>query len=49
MIDQLHIEVPIYSEKDEEEMALSVAMEEGKKYGRLSEGESKVFLEGLGK
>ena len=48
MIDQLHIEASIYSEKDED-TALSLAMEEGKKYGRLSEGESNAFLEGLGK
>ena len=48
LIDQLHIEASIYSEKDED-TALSLAMEEGKKYGRLSEGESNAFLEGLGK
>ena len=44
LIDQLHIEASIYSEKDED-TALSLAMEEGKKYGRLSKQASKSFLD----
>ena len=35
--------------EDDEDKALLVAMEEGKKYGRLSEKEGKSFLDTLGK
>lgn len=48
LIKELKIEVEILSEQDEDG-ALSMAMEEGKKYSRLSEEEAKKFIEGLGK
>lgn len=48
LIKELKFEVEILSEQDEDG-ALSMAMEEGKKYGRLSEEEAKKFIEGLGK
>lgn len=44
----LKIEVHLLSEQDEVQ-ALLIAMEEGKPYGRLSEGESKSFMDSLGK
>ena len=44
----LKIEVEIFSETDEDS-GLTLAMEEGKKYGRLSDKESSSFLENLGK
>ncbi|MBX2900920.1 MAG: hypothetical protein KF775_14810 [Cyclobacteriaceae bacterium] len=48
LIKQLKIEVEIYSETDEDK-ALTIAMEDGKKYGRLTEKQSSSFLENLGK
>ena len=48
LVNELKIESHIFSERDED-TALWMAMEEGKKHGRLSENESKTFLEGLGK
>lgn len=48
LIKKLKIEVEIYSETDEDK-ALTVAMEDGKKYGRLSDKESSTFIENLGK
>lgn len=44
----LKIEIQVVGEKDEDQ-ALTIAMEEGKKYGRLSEDEAKSFLDSLGK
>lgn len=44
----LKIDIQSISEADEDN-ALWLAMEEGKKYGRLSEGDSKSFLDNLGK
>jgi hypothetical protein len=44
----LKIEFEIYSDA-EEDAAMTVAMEEGKKYGRLSDKETSSFLENLGK
>ena len=48
LIKELKIDVEILSEQDED-LALSMAMEEGKKYGRLFGEEAKKFIEGLGK
>ena len=48
LAEALKIDLQIMSEADED-VALSLAMEEGKKYGRLSDDEAKVFLDGLGK
>ena len=44
----LNIDISAIDEADEDK-ALTQAMEEGKKYGRLSEEEMKSFLDGLGK
>ena len=44
----LKIDLQIMNETDED-LALSMAMEEGKKYGRLSDDEAKAFLDNLGK
>lgn len=44
----LKIDVQELTEEKENE-SLLMAMEEGKKYGRLSDDEAKSFLEGLGK
>lgn len=44
----LKIDLQLINEADEDK-ALLMAMEEGKKYGRLSEGDSKSFLDSLGK
>ncbi len=44
----LKIDLQLINEEDEDK-ALLMAMEEGKKYGRLSEGDSKSFLDSLGK
>ena len=38
----LKIEIQVIGDKDEDQ-ALTLAMEEGKKYGRLSEDETKSF------
>ena len=44
----LKIDLQLVTESDEDK-GLSMAMEEGKKYGRLSENEGNSFLENLGK
>jgi hypothetical protein len=44
----LQIDLQPVSESDEDK-ALLLAMEEGKKYGRLSDDESKLFIDKLGK
>jgi hypothetical protein len=44
----LQFEIQVVSESDED-AALLKAMEEGKTYGRLSEGETKSFLDDLEK
>jgi len=44
----LKIDLQLINEADEDK-ALLMAMEEGKKYGRLSDDESKSFLDSLGK
>ena len=44
----LKIDLQIMNETDED-LALSMAMEGGKKYGRLSDDEAKAFLDNLGK
>ena len=44
----LKIDLQIMNEADED-LALSMAVEEGKKYGRLSTDETKAFLDKLGK
>jgi hypothetical protein len=44
----LKIDLQQIAESDED-IALSKAMEEGKKYGRLSDDESKSFLDDLNK
>jgi hypothetical protein len=44
----LQFEIQVVSESDED-AALLKAMEEGKPYGRLSEGETKSFLDDLEK
>jgi hypothetical protein len=43
----LKIDIQIIDDTDEDK-ALSIAMEDGKKYGRLSDVESKTFLDSLG-
>jgi len=43
----LKIDLQVVNDGDEDQ-ALLLAMEEGKKYGRLSEAESKSFLDSLG-
>ncbi|GIL24138.1 MAG: hypothetical protein BroJett042_26510 [Bacteroidota bacterium] len=48
IVKTLKIEFEIYSDADED-VALTIAMEEGKKYGRLSDKETSSFLENLGK
>lgn len=48
LVKALKIETEVFSEADEDK-ALSIAMEEGKTYGRLSKEESDSFLENLGK
>ena len=48
LAEALKIDLQIVSEADED-VALSLAMDEEKKYGRLSDDEAKVFLDGLGK
>ncbi|MCE7861926.1 MAG: hypothetical protein DYG99_00135 [Bacteroidetes bacterium CHB5] len=48
IVKTLKIEFEIYSDADED-VALTMAMEEGKKYGRLSDKETASFLENLGK
>jgi hypothetical protein len=48
LAEALKINFQIMSEADED-VALSFAMEKGKKYGRLSDDEAKGFLDGLGK
>ncbi len=44
----LKIDLHLINESDEDN-ALLMAMEEGKKYGRLSEDDSKTFLDSLSK
>jgi energy-converting hydrogenase A subunit M len=44
----LKIDIQIIDDADEDR-ALFIAMEDGKRYGRLSEVESKTFLDSLGK
>ena len=48
LVKTLKIETEIFTESDEEK-ALSLAMEDGKKYGRLTDSESQNFLSNLGK
>ena len=48
LVKALKIEIEIYSEADEDK-TLNLAMEDGKKYGRLDDKESSSFLENLGK
>lgn len=48
LIKALKIETEIFSDGDED-IALSMAMEEGKNYGRLSAEEQKDFIKNLGK
>ncbi len=48
LVKALKIETEVFSESDED-IALSIAMEEGKKYGRLTKQDSDSFLENLGK
>ena len=48
LVKTLKIETEIFTET-EEDRALSVAMEDGKKYGRLTDKETKSFLDSLGK
>ncbi len=43
----LKIDLQVINEADEDQ-ALLLAMEDGKKYGRLSEVDSKSFLDSLG-
>ena len=43
----LKIDLQVINEADEDQ-ALLLAMEDGKKYGRLSEAESKSILDSLG-
>ena len=47
LVKALKIETEVFSEQDEDK-ALSISMEEGKKYGRLTQEESDSFLESLG-
>lgn len=44
----LGLELLEMTEKEEND-SLLIAMEEGKKYGRMTEAESKAFLDNLGK
>ncbi len=48
LVKALKIDFQILKDEDEDR-ALLIAMEEGKKYGRLSENDSKSFLDNLGK
>lgn len=48
LVKALKIETEVFSEADEDK-ALSIAMEEGKKYGRLSSEETELFIKNLGK
>lgn len=48
LVKALKIEAEIFTDSDED-MALTMAMEDGKKYGRLSEQETQSFLDKLGK
>lgn len=48
LVKALKIETEVFSE-DDEDKALSMAMEEGKKYGRLSGNEAELFIKNLGK
>ena len=48
LVKTLKIETEIFTESDEEK-ALSLAMEDGKKYGRLTDQETQAFLDNLGK
>ena len=48
LVKTLKIETEIFTETGEDR-ALSVAMEDGKKYGRLTDKETKSFLDRLGK
>ena len=44
----LKMDLQLINEEDEDK-GLLIAMEEGKKYGRLAENEGKAFLDSLGK
>ncbi len=48
LVKALKIDAEIFTEADED-IALTLAMEEGKKYGRLAENEANSFLDNLGK
>lgn len=48
VVKALKIDAEIFTEADED-VALSLAMEDGKRYGRLSEKESQSFLDNRGK
>ncbi|MFN7259082.1 MAG: hypothetical protein ACK5TU_04200 [Cyclobacteriaceae bacterium] len=48
LVKTLQIDTEVFSENDED-VALSTAMEDGKKYGRLTEQETANFLDELGK
>ncbi|MFN6087581.1 MAG: hypothetical protein ACK47E_02425 [Cyclobacteriaceae bacterium] len=48
LVKTLQIDTEVFSENDED-VALSTAMEDGKKYGRLTEKETADFLDELGK
>ncbi len=48
LVKALKIEAEIFTDSDED-VALTMAMEDGKKYGRLSEQETQSFLDKLGK
>jgi hypothetical protein len=48
LVKALKIETEVFSEADEDK-ALAMAMEEGKKYGRLSVKETELFIKNLGK
>ena len=48
LVKALKIDAEIFTEADED-IALTLAMEEGKKYGRLSDKESNSFRDNLGK
>lgn len=48
LVKALKIETEVFSEADED-TALSIAMEEGKKYGRLTDKETELFIKNIGK
>ena len=48
LVKALKIEAEIFTDSDED-VALTMAMEDGKKYGHLSEQETQSFLDKLGK